>query len=129
MPPEIASRIVGGSHAHDLPDRKQYADVIKRVDRSGKTVWEWKSWEHLDPADYPIHPIFDRYHWPMINGVGITSTGLVMMSLRTTSGIVAVDPGSGDVVWRIPHPTVSQQHAPVQLANGRILTTAICAWA
>jgi outer membrane protein assembly factor BamB len=121
MPPEIASRIVGGSHAHDLPDRKQYADVIKRVDRSGKTVWEWKSWEHLDPADYPIHPIFDRYHWPMINGVGITSTGLVMMSLRTTSGIVAVDPGSGDVVWRIPHPTVSQQHAPVQLANGRIL--------
>lgn len=121
MPPADAARIAGGSHAHDLPDGMQYADVVKRVDRSGATVWEWKSWEHLNPADFPIHPIFDRYHWPLINGVGLTRGGLVLMSLRTTSGVIAVDPATGKTVWRIMHPTVAQQHAPVELENGRIL--------
>ena len=94
---------------------------MKRVDRSGAVVWEWKSWEHLDPADYPIHPIFDRYHWPLINGVGVTRGGLIMMSLRTTSGVIGVDPASGGVAWRIGHPTVAQQHSPVEVAGGRIL--------
>jgi len=121
MPAADAARILGGSHAHDLADGTQYGDVVKRVDRSGTCVWEWKSWEHLDPADFPIHPIFDRYHWPLINGLFLTRAGLVLMSLRTTSGVIAVDPASGDVIWRILHPIVAQQHAPVELENGRIL--------
>jgi hypothetical protein len=121
MPAELAARIIGGSHSHDLAGGVQYGDVVKRVDRSGTLVWEWKSWEHLDPADYPIHPIFDRYHWPLINGVGLTQAGLVLMSLRTTSGVIGVDPRSGDVTWRIEHPVVAQQHTPVELPNGRIL--------
>jgi outer membrane protein assembly factor BamB len=121
MPRERADAIVGGSHAHDLPGGTQYGDVIKRVDRSGATVWEWKSWEHLDPAEFPVHPIFDRYHWPMINGVGCTRSGLVLASLRTTSGVIAIDPASGAIVWRIMHPIVAQQHAPVELESGNIL--------
>jgi hypothetical protein len=121
MPRAAAARITGGSHDHDLADGTHYGDVLKRVDRSGATVWEWKSWENLDPADYPIHPIFDRYHWPLINGVGVTRAGLVLMSLRTTSGVLGVDPASGNVLWRIPHPTVAQQHSPVELPSGRIL--------
>jgi len=121
MPAASAARITGGSHAHDLPDGTQYGDVVKRVDRSGATIWEWRSWEHLDPADYPIHPIFDRYHWPLINGLDLTHDGLVLMSLRTTSGVIAVDPASGDVVRRITYPAVAQQHAPVELANGNVL--------
>jgi hypothetical protein len=121
MPTVAAARVTGGSHVHDLPGGTQYGDVVKRVDRSGKTVWEWRSWEHLTIEDYPIHPIFDRYHWPLINGVGVTRGGLIMMSLRTTSGVIGVDPTTGDVAWRIEHPTVAQQHAPVELPNGRIL--------
>jgi hypothetical protein len=121
MPRERASRVTGGSHAHDLADGTQYGDVLKRVDRSGKTTWEWRSWEHLDPADYPIHPIFDRYHWPLINGISVTVDGLVVLSLRTTSGVIAVDPQTGCVVWRIPHPIVAQQHDPTPLPSGNIL--------
>ena len=121
MPPAAAARIIGGSHAHDLPGGTHYGDVVKRVDRSGKTLWEWRSWEHLRIEDYPIHPIFDRYHWPLINGVGVTRAGLILMSLRTTSGVIGVDPATGDVAWRIEHPTVAQQHAPIELPNGRIL--------
>jgi hypothetical protein len=121
MPPEYAAKIEGGSHAHDLADGTQYGDVVLRVNRAGETVWEWKAWEHLDFAEFPIHPIFDRYHWPMINGVRLSATGTILMSLRTTSGIIAVDPATGDVVWKIKHPVLAQQHSPLELDNGNIL--------
>lgn len=121
MPKDIAARIVGGSSAHDLPDGTVYADVIKEVNRKGEIVWIWRSWEHLRPQDFPIHTIFDRYHWPLINGLGVTRAGLVLMSLRTTSGVIGVDKASGDVKLHIPHPVVAQQHSPVELENGNIL--------
>ena len=43
------------------------------------------------------------------------------MSLRTTSGIIAVDKKSGNVVYHIGPEIVSHQHSPVELANGNIL--------
>ena len=63
-----------------------YGDVIREVDRAGGLVWEWKAWEHLDPEDFPIHPGFGRYHWPLVNGLDVDAQGLVLMSLRTTAG-------------------------------------------
>ena len=43
------------------------------------------------------------------------------MSLRTTSGIIAVDRASGRVGMHIPPGVVSHQHAPVPLPGGNIL--------
>jgi hypothetical protein len=121
MPPEMAARVVGGSKAHDLPDGTIWADVVKEVNRKGEVVWSWRSWEHLRPEDFPVQPIFDRYHWPLINGLWLTRGGLVLMSLRTTSGVIGVERKSGDVALHIPYPTVSQQHTPVELDNGNIM--------
>ena len=121
MPRDVAARVAGGSAKNDLVDGTVYADVVKEVNRAGDIEWIWRTWEHLEPSDFPIHPIFDRYHWPLINGVDVTRDGLVLMSLRVTSGVIAVDRSSGEVVWRIGHDTVAQQHAPVELENGNIL--------
>lgn len=79
------------------------------------------SWEHLNPEDFPIHDIFDRRHWPMINGLSVTRDGLVLMSLRTTSGVIAVDKESGKVIWHAGPEVVAQQHTPVEMENGSIL--------
>lgn len=121
MPAHIAARVLGGHHTHDLPDGAIYGDVIREVDRAGTLVWEWKVWEHLAPEDFPIHAGFDRYHWPMINGVSARRDGSVLLSLRTTSGVIAVDRASGDVIWHLGHEVLAQQHAPVELPNGNIL--------
>lgn len=119
LPLEIAARLCGG-----VPSKEKdvaFGDVVKEVDRDGKLIWEWKSWEHLDPEDYPLHPIFDRSHWPLINGVDKTRDGLIMMSLRTTSGVIAVEPISKTVKWKIGSDIVAQQHTPVEMENGDIL--------
>ena len=119
VPAGFAERVPGGT-AHGTGE-VMYGDVIREVDRSGRLVWEWKAWEHLEPEDFPIHPGFGRYHWPLVNGLGVRADGSVLMSLRTTSGIIAVDKASGAVTLHIPPSVVSHQHAPVALANGHIL--------
>lgn len=120
VPAGFAERVPGGT-AHG-PGEVMYGDVIREVDRGGRLVWEWKAWEHLDPAAFPIHPGFGRYHWPLVNGLDVDADGLVLMSLRTTSGIVGIDKASGAVKLHIPPSVVSHQHAPVALPNGHILT-------
>jgi hypothetical protein len=121
MPAAFAARLQGGSRAHSLPGGIVYGDVIREVNRQGEIVWEWKAWEHLDPEAFPMHPIFQMEHWPMINGLGVTRAGLVLMSLRTTSGVIGVDRATGDVAFHIGTDIVAQQHTPVELDNGRIL--------
>lgn len=116
--PAFARRVPGGSGDPEAP---MYADVIREVDRSGRLVWSWRAVDHLDPQDFPIHPGFGRYHWPLVNGLGVTADGLVLMSLRTTSGVIGVDRASGGVRLHVPPDVVSHQHAPVELPNGRWL--------
>lgn len=119
VPAGFAQKVPGGT-AHGS-DEVMYGDVIREVDRQGKPVWEWKAWEHLDPEQFPIHPGFGRYHWPLVNGLGVMADGSILMSLRTTAGIIGVDKDSGKVTLHVPPSVVSHQHAPVPLANGHIL--------
>ncbi|MDR2128482.1 MAG: aryl-sulfate sulfotransferase [Burkholderiaceae bacterium] len=97
------------------------ADVIKEVNRNGHVVWQWRSWEHLSPKDFPFEPVMPHEHWPYVNGLAKTRSGLVLMSLRVTSGIIAVNPLDGKIVWRVGRNITAQQHAPVELENGNIL--------
>lgn len=121
LPAEIAARVLGGDVRKDGTDGVIQSDIVKEVNRQGEVVWEWKVWEHLDPEDFPIHDIFDRRHWPMINGLSETKDGLILMSLRTTSGVIAVSKATGKVAWHVGPDIVAQQHTPVELDNGNIL--------
>lgn len=117
----FARRIVGGSSSNDPPDGTLYGDVVREVNRRSELVWSWRASDHIAPEAFPIHPFFDRYHWPMINGLWSTRGGLVLMRLRTTSGVIGVERATGQVKLRIGHDVLAQQHAPVELDNGNIL--------
>ena len=121
LPADVAARVAGGDPRRDAPDGVIQSDLVREVDRSGRVVWEWRAWNHLDPPDWPIHPIFDRRHWPMINGLSVTRGGLVLMSLRTTSGVIAVRRDTGALAWRLGPELVAQQHTPVETDAGRVL--------
>lgn len=121
LPADKAARVTGGDPRKDGADGIVQSDIVREVNRKGETVWEWRIWDHIDPADLPIHPIFDRRHWPMINGLSVTRDGLILMSLRTTSGVIAVDRASGRIVWHAGPDVVAQQHTPVEMDDGSIL--------
>ncbi|MGB0696202.1 MAG: aryl-sulfate sulfotransferase [Rhodospirillaceae bacterium] len=121
LPADKAKRITGGDPRKDGADGIVQSDIVREVNRAGDVVWEWRIWDHIDPADLPIHPIFDRRHWPMINGVSETKDGLVLMSLRTTSGVIAVNKATGAIVWHAGPEIVAQQHTPIEMAGGTVL--------
>lgn len=121
LPPEVAAQVRGGIPGSEAPGGIIYGDVVKEVRRDGTLVWLWRSWEHLEVVDYPLHDAFERYHWPMTNAVTPTSDGAVLLSFRSACAVAAVDKASGQVRWRIGGDIVAQQHCPTELDNGNVL--------
>ena len=97
------------------------SDRIKEVNLIGEVVWEWCVSEHIHPHIYKTHECFNTDHWPMVNGIHQTETGLILLSLRTTSGIIAVDKETKEIVWNLKYPLVAQQHDPSLTEDGYVL--------
>ena len=108
--------------AADVPVKKwdKQSDIIREVNRKGEVVWEWRAWEHLKLEDWPIHECFNDDHWPMINGVHQHGK-LVYLSLRTTSGIIAVNKETKSIEWELKYPCVAQQHDPSITPDGTLI--------
>jgi len=78
---EIARQVKGGAEDHDLPSALyapqpqadagvMYADYLAELTPAGLTVWEWRSWEHLDPVADGIAEVQAlRTLWAMGNSI------------------------------------------------------------
>ncbi len=99
-----------------------YADYLVEMARDGEVVWEWHSWEHLDPRiDKPIFPQDDREEWTHGNTVAEMPDGHILISLRDLNTIAIIDRATGDFRWRYGPGMLAQQHAPAPLDSGHIL--------
>jgi outer membrane protein assembly factor BamB len=121
LPAEIASGVKGGLPGTEV-NGKMWADYLVELTKDGKKVWEWRTWEHLDPSEYPIPFIQnERSEWTHGNAVAELPDGNLLVSFRNISTVVKIDRSSGRVVWKLGAPPLSGQHAPVPLPNGNIL--------
>ena len=87
----------------------------------GEVVWEWRSWEHLDPEAYPITPQDRRAEWTHGNTVAETADGNIVVSFRNISTVVMIERATGKIVWTLGSPPLAQQHDPRPLPNGNLL--------
>ena len=58
VPDDIARRVKGGQPGTERKG-EMYGEAIQEIDRNGRVVWEWLTFEHLDPerdAIGPLHP-------------------------------------------------------------------------
>lgn len=121
IPGDIAQRVVGGRPGTEH-DGRMYADYLAEMTTDGRCVWQWRSWEHLEPASYPIvNPQDARSEWTHGNTVVELPDGNLMLSFRLTSSMVIVDRRNGKVVRQPGPPLLNNQHAPSLLPNGNIL--------
>ena len=133
VPDEIARRVKGGMEESNMqsgqyaPQRKtdagkMYSDYLAEVTPAGQTVWEWRTWDHLDPvADGIAEVQAPRTLWAQGNSVQELPDGDILASYRPTATVIRISRQTGKILWKLGPPTVSGQHAPTLLANGNIL--------
>jgi Arylsulfotransferase (ASST) len=133
VPDDIARRVTGGVEEDQFPSGqyaprsqaetgKMYSDYLAEVTPTGQTVWEWRTWEHLDPVADGISEIqAPRTLWAQGNSVLELPDGDILTSYRPTSTVLRISRQTGKILWKLGPPTVAGQHAPTLLGNGNIL--------
>lgn len=116
---ELTGQVQGGYESEDDPD-EMLADVLLEVAPSGEIVREWRSWEHLDPAEDVICPLEHRKEWTHCNSVSETREGRWLVSFRRIDTLALIDPATGAFEWKWGRGVLSHQHDAQQLENGHI---------
>ncbi|ARF54497.1 aryl-sulfate sulfotransferase [Streptomyces gilvosporeus] len=118
---ERAAAVRGGVAGSEPDGGTVYADTLREVDAQGRLLWSWRAADHLDRAEYALHPHYSREHWPLINSVLPLADGNILASLRSVSAVVVISRASGEILWRTEPGLVSQQHHPTELPGGNLL--------
>jgi hypothetical protein len=121
LPPDVAQKIKGG-----LAGTEQngiiYADYLVEMTIEGRAVWEWRTWEHLDPAVDVITAAQDtREEWTHANGIAELPNGDIVLSFRQISSVIIIERKTGEIIWKLGAPPLAGQHAPTPLPNGNLL--------
>jgi hypothetical protein len=122
LPTRIAKQIKGGLAGTEQVNGNINGDYLIEKTKDGRTVWEWRAWEHMDPEEFPItSPSDSRSEWTHANGIAELPDGNMLVSFRNISTIVRINRRSGAIDWKMGPPPLSGQHAPTPLPNGNIL--------
>lgn len=141
LTPDEAAKVQGGIQGSEAPGGIIYGDCIKLVDPwsvtntsssadfdgsggagGAKLLWTWRAIDHLDPQAFAAHPHYPREHWPLINSVSFDSDGNIIASSRNASSVFVICRKTGNVLWHLAAPVVSQQHCAHQInAEGDML--------
>jgi hypothetical protein len=120
-PRDLVPRIEGGLAGTEF-NGDVHADYLVELTTGGEVVWEWRSWEHLDPAVDRITAVQERRHeWTHGNAVAELPGGDVVVSFRNISTVAIVARRTGEIVWKLGAPPLANQHAPTPLPNGNLL--------
>src|SRR5918996_1429478 len=121
LPEHLVARVEGGLPGTEH-DGKMYADYLVEMTTDGQVVWEWRTWEHLDPVTDRIAAVQDlREAWTHANGLAELPNGEIVVSFRNISTVIIIDRRTGEIIWKLGAPPLSGQHAPTPLANGNLL--------
>jgi len=122
LPDEIARQVRGGRPGTEYDNGKMDAPYLVEMTTDGKIVWQWRSWDHLDPVQDGITAVQDnRSVWTVANAVYELPDGNIMVSFRDISTVIMINRQSVDIYWKLGAPPLSGQHAPNILANGHLL--------
>jgi hypothetical protein len=122
LPDDMAARVRGGRPGTEYDGGKMDAPYLVEMTTEGNVVWQWHSWDHLDPTEHPMTAVQDdRDVWTVANGVSEMPDGNLLLSFRDISTVVMINRATGAVYWKLGAPPLAGQHAPHLLANGNVL--------
>lgn len=120
IPAKVAKRVRGGQPGTER-NGKIYGEAIQEISRGGEVVWEWLTYEHLDPEIDVIGPLHPRDRWTNLNSLTEMPDGNILVSFRCTNTIAIIDRATGAIRWRWGPGHLAGQHNPTLLDSGNIL--------
>jgi Arylsulfotransferase (ASST) len=121
LPQNLVAKVRGGMPGTEH-NGEMYGDYLVEMTTEGLVVWEWRSWEHLDPEADCITAVQERREdWAHGNGVAELPNGDLVVSFRAISTVIIIDRNTGKIIWKLGAPPLCGQHAPTPLANGNLL--------
>lgn len=121
LPKDLVPKVRGGMPGTEH-NGEMYADYLVEITTDGRVVWEWRTWEHLDPETHRITASQERREeWTHGNGIAELLNGDIVISFRTISTVVIIDRRTDKIRWKLGAPPLCGQHAPTPLPNGNLL--------
>ncbi len=121
LPQQLVSAVKGGRPGTEH-NGEMYADYLVEMTTDGRVVWDWRTWEHLDPVKDCITAVQDqREAWTHANGLAEMPNGDIVVSFRNISTVIIIERTTGEIIWKLGAPPLSGQHAPMPLPNGNLL--------
>jgi Arylsulfotransferase (ASST) len=122
LPASFVSKVRGGRARTEYDHGQMDAPYLVEMTIKGEIIWQWHSWEHLDPETEVLTAVQDeRDVWTVANGVSEMPDGNLILSFRDISTVVMINRQTGAVYWKLGAPPLAGQHAAHLLANGNIL--------
>ena len=119
IPEEIAAKVQGGYRNSERPPI-MFGDDLVRIDRDGKEVDRWHTWEMLDPVEDPIGPLQAGLEWSHMNSIHVMPDGQFVASFCENSRVALIDPEKREITWKLGDPTISMQHHATPVTGGNI---------
>jgi hypothetical protein len=119
LPDDVAMKVKGGRPGSEV-NGKIWGDVFIEIDRNGNRLWEWLSYEHLDPEIDAICLLENRTQWPYINSSWICRDGNILASARYCNEVIKIEYNTGKILARYGRGKLAHQHDARELDNGNI---------
>mgnify|MGYP005857948261 CR=1 FL=1 len=120
IPEKIAQNIPGGLEGTEK-DGKMWGDCLAEINKDGKVVWQWNSFDNLNPADFPICPLCYRDRWLNTSCCSVNLDGNIVAAFRNCSQVCIINRNTGKADWKWGFGEISHSAWAQALDNGNIL--------
>lgn len=126
LPKDIAFKVQGGMTGSDSASG-MISDVILEINKDGNIVWEWHSYQHLDPILDGLGPLTSRANWTHMNSLRyvlkdpVKGEEAFLVSIRHNNTVALISKKDGSLLWKSPKGLFAFQHDATLLENGNIL--------
>lgn len=99
VPKQLAARVKGGIPGTER-DGVMWSDAVQEIAPSGRVLWEWIAYEHLDPESDVICPLGHRDEWTQGTAVSLFPNGDILVSFCRVNTVAIIDKGNGEIRWK-----------------------------
>ena len=103
---DTAAELTGGVPGTDA-NGEIFGEVIREVDATGGTRWEWRLSEH---GCWPFHRNAVRRNYGHANAIDISPEGDYPVSFKVLNLLLIISRETGDIVWEFQNDALDGQH-------------------